>query len=64
MPGRDGTGPMGNGAMNGRRFGIYTRVNAVRNSTESGKTFIADSTVSRTQKGIINRAKRAASKQV
>ncbi|MBA1336983.1 MAG: hypothetical protein HPY66_3419 [Firmicutes bacterium] len=30
MPGRDGTGPMGRGAMTGRGLGFCTGINAIR----------------------------------
>lgn len=36
MPGRDGTGPMGRGAMTGRGFGICTDVNASEYGTGFG----------------------------
>lgn len=63
MPGRDGTGVMGNGAKSGRGLGNCKGANAVRNGSGLGlglglglgyrrgmPNFVADSTVSKTQK--------------
>ncbi|WP_368293632.1 DUF5320 domain-containing protein [Dehalobacter sp. TBBPA1] len=36
MPGRDGTGPLGRGAMSGKGLGLCTGVNAARNGNGSG----------------------------
>lgn len=66
MPGRDGTGPMGRGAMSGRGLGVCNGTNVVRYGAGLGRGlgmglgfgcrrgfgryFIADQTVSKTQK--------------
>ncbi len=57
MPGRDGTGVMGNGAKSGRGLGTCKGANAVRNGSGLGlgyrrgiPNFGADSTASKTQK--------------
>ena len=73
MPGRDGTGPMGRGAINGRGLGVCTGANALRYSAGSGlglglglgfgcrrgfgRNFIADPTVSKTQKELLQEQK-------
>ena len=66
MPGRDGTGPMGRGAMSGRGLGACNGTNTVRYGAGLGcglgmrlgfgcrrgfeRNFIADQTVSKIQK--------------
>ena len=69
MPGRDGTGPMGRGAINGRDLGVCTGANALRYGAGSGlglglgcrrgfgRNFIADPTVSKTQKELLQEQK-------
>lgn len=64
MPGRDGTGVMGNGAKSGRGLGNCKGANAVRNGSGLGlgyrrgiPNFVPDSTVSRTQKELLQEQK-------
>ena len=69
MPGRDGTGPMGRGAMSGRGFGACTGAKNVRGGTGLGqglgrgfrrgigRNFITDTSVSKTQKELMEEPK-------
>lgn len=66
MPGRDGTGVMGRGAKSGRGLGNCMRANAVRNGAGLGlgsgfrrgtPNFSADSTVTKTQKELLQEQK-------
>lgn len=66
MQGRDGTGVMGRGAKSGRGLGNCKEANTVRNGTGLGlglgfrrgnPNFAADSTVSKTQKELLQEQK-------
>ena len=50
MPGRDGTGPMGLGAMTGRKFGFGCRRGFARGF---GRNCVVDQTSSKTQKQLL-----------
>ena len=69
MPRRDGTGPMGRGASNGRGLGVCTGANASGNSggygggsgvgyrKNLGRISVADPAVSKTQKELLQEQK-------
>lgn len=71
MPRRDGTGPLGCGAMSGRGLGVCTGANAVKYGAGLGvglglglgcrrgfgRNFIADPTMSKTQKELLTEQK-------
>jgi hypothetical protein len=71
MPGKDGTGPMGRGAMTGRGFGICAGANAVKYGAGLGtglglglgcrrgygRNFAADTTESKTEKELLTEQK-------
>ena len=65
MPGKDGTGVMGRGAKSGRGLGNCTGANAIRCGTGLGlgyrrglPSFLADPTVSKTQKEMLQEQKK------
>lgn len=69
MPRRDGTGPMRIGAMTGRGLGVCTGANAVKDVSSIGfglgfgyrrglgRNYVADQTVSKTQKELLQEQK-------
>lgn len=69
MPRNDGTGPMGRGAMSGIGLGVCTSANTVGNGgglrlglglghrRGLGRDFVTDSTVSKTQKELLQEQK-------
>ena len=76
MPGRDGSGPMGDGAMTGRGFGSCTSANTLVKGTGLGLGFknglacrhgfrrfsAADQTTSETRKTVLQAQKRSTEK--